>query len=123
MRARWWSRFQQIVTFLFLIYVVALLGRSAWKNAKTNQKLTNLQHEIETLQEENLRLTYLIRYEQTEAFRELEARRRLGIKKPGETVIALPPEPTVDPTQPNQDIEAAGLRINPVGEWWKYFVG
>lgn len=112
---------QQITTLLFLAYVLFLLGRSARQNALSNQKMETLRQNIIRLQLENDQLNYLILYEKTDSFRELEARRELDIKKPGETVFILPNEPTPQQVntakQPNHLASTNTL----LRAWWRYF--
>lgn len=121
----WLIRLQQSATLLFFVYVLVLLGRSAWANSQNNQKLADLRTEIETLEEEVARLEYLKVYLATESFRELEARRTLKVKRPGEMVIALPDEPEVadqitESTSDAQERPTTGLLLT---AWWKYFFG
>ncbi len=92
---RWLIRLQQFASVLFFIYVLVLLGRSAWASSQSNRKLTDLRTTIQSLEADNSRLENLQSYLQTNSFRELEARQDLKIKRPGEIVIALPDEPNV----------------------------
>lgn len=120
----WVIRIQQTATFLFLLYVLYLLGRSAWLNAQSNQKVTELRIKIAQLESENNRLRYLIVYQQTDSFRELEARQKLGLKKPGELVIALPAEPApAEIAQANESTIVATDPLFNLSAWWNYFFG
>lgn len=123
LRGSWLYHVQQIITFAFLVYVLFLLGRSAKHNAESNQRMERLRAEITALKEENERLSYMVLYQQTDSFKELEARRKLGIKRPGEIVLVLPPEPT-----PEEIIEAQKVaEPAPAGVmlklWWQHFFG
>ncbi len=121
---RWLVSLQQGATLLFLVYVLYLLGRSAWVNAESNRKVANLRAEITRLAAENDRLRYLIVYQQTESFQELEARQKLGLKKPGELVIVLPEEPA--PAALTKAGESTSVKADPMivmTAWWQYFFG
>lgn len=120
-RRNWLYYLQQATTFLFLLYVLFLLGRSAKQNAASNQQMVELQAKIAELKSENDQLNYLILYEQTVSFKELEARRELGIKKPGEQVFILPNEPS--PEQVNQTKQPNHLAPTRtvLTAWWRYF--
>ncbi|MBI2589587.1 septum formation initiator family protein [Candidatus Berkelbacteria bacterium] len=74
---------------LMLSYVFINLGRAIQKNYSISEQIRQLKEDIETLE---YRLAYLknqIFYYQSTAYRELEARRRLGLKRPGETVVLI----------------------------------
>lgn len=76
---------------LFLaLYLIFLLGRAIYFNYQVKQRITAVETDIKKLKLEIARLNHLITYYQTETFRELEARRQLGLKKPGEIVVSLP---------------------------------
>lgn len=94
MVSRLFALFSTLIGRIFLIFLLAyalfLLGRSVYFNYKTNQQIATLKEEIQIAQEENSNLQNLILYYQTDAFKELEARRQLGLAKPGEMVISLP---------------------------------
>ena len=88
---------KQITQLLTRAGVVALLllflwmvGRSAWQNHTTQLKISELETKITTMQSDNERLEQLLLYYQTESFKELEARRKLGLKKPDEQAIPVP---------------------------------
>ncbi len=112
---------QQALTFGFLVYVLFLLGRSARLNALSNQKMERLRAQIAELTTENDRLGYLILYEKTASFRELEARRELDIKKPGETVFVLPNEPTPQEISQTKQTTHTAPTETLLRMWWAYF--
>lgn len=118
---KWLVYLQQGATFLFLAYVLYLLGRSAWQNVQGNREVDALRAEIAALRQDNEDLANLILYEQTSAFRELEARRKLGIKRPGEFVIALPTEPDQQLAQPDKSPARAATTEEILRSWVAYY--
>src|SRR3990167_2258066 len=77
----------QILTAIFAsIFVYMLVGtiEAVWQNYAINKEVAKLRAEIVQLQEEGRQVKYLIAYLGTESFKEREARRKLGYKKPGE---------------------------------------
>lgn len=116
----WPMRLQQTATFLFLLYVLFLLGRSAWANAERNEQNTAIREQIAALETETVMLAEQIAYQQTITFKELEARRKLGIKKPGEVVIALPPEPD-EPTILTAANPTQTSTRDTLNAWWEYY--
>ena len=76
-----------VAYFLFLTY------RAVAFNYNTNKKINSLQQEIALIDAEKQYLENLNVYYNTDTYKELEARRKLGLKKAGETVIAIPIDP------------------------------
>lgn len=117
----WLIRIQQVLTVIFLLYVLVLLGRSAWKNIESNRRMDALRDEIATLRLENAYLENLIIYQQTDSYKELEARRKLGLQKPGELVVDLPDEPTLVARSTDGNATTTAGTQHPLELWWDYF--
>ena len=105
-----------IFALLFIIYMLFIVGKTVYKNYTLNKKVSNLQNEINSLEEENNTLKNKILYYQTESFKEKEARQRLGLQKPGEEVIVLTPE-----EEQNQKQEEEKPKEPNYKKWWKFF--
>lgn len=71
-------------------YLLFLTYGSVISNYRTNQKINNLEEEISLLELEKQYLADLNLYYATDTYKELEARRKLGLKKKGEAVIKIP---------------------------------
>ena len=78
-----------VLVFLTLAYVAFLLYQAISLNYQTNQKITALKKEIQQIEQDRESLDALIAYYQTPAFQELEARKKLGMKMPGEKVVTV----------------------------------
>ena len=78
-----------ILVFFTLTYVAFLLYQAVSLNYQTNQKIASLKKEIKEVEQDRESLDALIAYYQTPAFQELEARKKLGMKMPGEKVITV----------------------------------
>jgi cell division protein FtsB len=120
------SRVVTVILASIFVYMTAGTFEALWQNYAINKELANLKNEIVQLQEEGRRLTYLIAYLGTESFKEREARRKLGYKKPGEQVLALP-NSILEELTPGQANESAGAAqpsqsTNPQ-KWWEFIFG
>ena len=101
-------------TFIILgILFFAIIGFLAFSNFRINKKKIELQSqadslkkEIQILEEKKEQLRAGILEGESETFLEKEARDRLGLKKPGEEVVAvLPPkETTQEKPQQNKSL-------------------
>lgn len=84
-------RSQIVWTTLTIVfaYITISAGETLWQNYQINHEIDKLKKEIIALQEQGQNLRHLIAYRGTESFKEREARRKLGYKKPGEQVLAV----------------------------------
>jgi len=92
-------------------------------NYSTSQKIKNLKSEISTLEANKNMLEDLIMYYQTDAFKELEARKKLGMRKPDEKVLVVETKEVTDkPVEPIKAVEETPQASN-FSLWMKYFSG
>ena len=115
---------RRLLLVLLVLYILFLVGKVVYQNYQTKRRLAEIEAEIERLRQENRRLSDLVTYYQTDTFRELEARKKLGLKKPGETVVALPEnadEEIVDPTR--LPAAPAPPPMPNYRKWWEYLFG
>lgn len=78
-----------VLIVLAVIYVGFLLYQAVYINYATNQKIKNLRTSLKNAQTDKDRLELLINYYKTSTFQELEARKKLGLKMPGEVVVKV----------------------------------
>ena len=89
--------FQEIfLSVLFVFFTLAIIGLLTVSNLKIRERRKELLAQIETLEKEiqnaekkNQELKAGISESQTEDYLEKEAREKLGLKKPGEEVVAI----------------------------------
>ncbi|MDZ7587157.1 MAG: septum formation initiator family protein [Patescibacteria group bacterium] len=92
------SNFAKIASYLVIFWIIFLLGRSVWQNWNLKHSIWKLNEQIVILKKEKKDLENLNLYYSSDAFKELEARKRLGLKKPGEKMVILPVSPAGGPT-------------------------
>ena len=71
------------------VYVAFVLYQTVYFNYKTNQQIKDLEAQQVKLREDKDRLGALVAYYKTDTFQELEARKKLGLKMPGEKVVKV----------------------------------
>lgn len=119
----------QLVFILLIIYVLFILGRSIYKNYQTNKKISDLENTITQLEQERVYLQNIVLYYQSDSFKDLEARRKLNMKKSGEKVMAVQPQdiPEVEALEDSlENITEESARSNLISESnvlrWKEFL-
>lgn len=79
----------KLLVIAIIGYFIFLIVRSARENYQTSQKIKRLKQEIADIETKKTALQNLNIYYKTQTFKELEARRKLLLKKPGETVLPV----------------------------------
>ncbi|MCX6809086.1 MAG: septum formation initiator family protein [Candidatus Berkelbacteria bacterium] len=109
-----------LVLFAFVVYLLFIVGKTVASNYNSNKdlavdeaKLTEMEDQIVSLQNE-------INYQQTNSFREKEARAKLGYKAPGEKIIALPVDTEAE-KQADSGMAAPTIQIPNYRLWWQFF--
>jgi hypothetical protein len=113
-----------VLIFLAVIYVGFLLYQAVYLNYATNQKIKKLREDLKIAQNSKARLDLLINYYKTSTFQELEARKKLGLKMPGEIVVRVDVV-NVAPTQITEKKEGVVTQIkqNNSQYWIDYLLG
>lgn len=94
---------QKLFWLALIIYFAVTLGIAVTKNYQGQRKIANIKNKIISLNQEIESQTLLNVYYQSETFKELEARRRLSLKKPEEKVFILPKREDQEQTQQSQE--------------------
>lgn len=126
-RARWFY----LVNILFIAIVGFSFVREIVRGHTIRTQIEVLEKQSESLQAQHLAIQELKNAVQTETFVEQEARLKLGLKKPGESVVILKNTDTPDAANGalrNTPAPAAGDTIGSEEKtlanskkWWYYF--
>lgn len=114
--------------YLFLVNGIVLLllgfafGREYVRNREIRYMISDLQGKAEALEARNLEISRLGDALQTESSIEREARLKLGLKKPGETVVVVRRDPdAVIPAAKDPNAFDPSAPIANPAKWWLYF--
>ncbi len=111
-----------LAVFGFLIYLIIVVSQSIVVNYESNQQIAAEQKNLTVLRDQITGLQNEINYDQTNEFKEVEAREKLGYMTPGETVIVLPVD-TVEDKTPDSSLPEAKIKQPNYTLWWQYFFG
>lgn len=113
-----------------VFWILFLLSRSLWQNFTLRQSVSKLHEQISQLKTQKKDLENLNLYYRSDSFRELEARKRLGLKKIGEKMVILPISPAPSLSSFPEDLEKEKEKVAGVSTpskvpnwllWWQYF--
>jgi len=85
------NRLIKIIIVVIGIGLIISLSRNIYRLLKAGDQVKLAQQRLEELEKEHQELLEKEEYYQSEEFVEQEARNRLNMGKPGETVVILPP--------------------------------
>jgi cell division protein FtsB len=126
-------RFFFIVNIVIIVFLAMALGREVARSRSIDADIRKLQVRIDALSVRNAEIFALQNAFGTESYIEREARLKLGLKKPGETVVIIkdalpqtqPDDSVANPADPfgyvigERGIPSDGV-ANPY-KWWYYF--
>lgn len=76
--------------FAFVIYLIFIVGKSVYRNYQSNLDIVRQEQEVLALKRKIEIHENEIAYYKTNAYKERQAREKLGFKAQGESVISLP---------------------------------
>lgn len=136
------SQAAKIAIYGVFFWMIFLLVRSVWQNWSLRQSINKLNDQIVTLEQDKNDLNNLIIYYRSDSFKELEARKKLGMKRPDEKMVILPVLPSSSsspapsgqsessPSNFSEEVKKEQETLSPSKEnsavsnwqlWWQYF--
>lgn len=108
---------------LVIVFAVAIT-REFFRTRQIRQQVEQLRNQVAAEEQRHAELEDLIAYLSSPTFQEREARVQLGLKKSGEQVIIVQPEPRGESTESGSTANGTtGVGGRPVQQWWTYFFG
>ena len=120
------GQFFLLVSIAMLLLISAGLANS-WRTAQgVSEEITELQSQIQNLEQENYQFKELIDYFNSTAYIEEKARLDLGLKKEGEKVVIVTDDANIQKSNSDQNNlnEKASRPDRPEtnpSRWWQYF--
>jgi len=122
------SKFVLVFEVLVLVLISAALTKEMVRRYQIHSEIERLQEEVASLEKSNNDLNSLIAQLNSESYKEEQARLKLGLQKPGESVVVVLGESTDGSSSFSGQTVAALQPINDTSEkisnpqrWWNYF--
>lgn len=113
------SYFSNVVIFLVIVYFLFIVGKALFHSYQDQKDMTQKKDEIISLKAQVIYFENQNLYFQTQSYKEKEARKKLGMVKPGETAVAL--NRTTDQSQQITVPAEKKLDLPNYIRWWDYF--
>lgn len=101
-----------IIILAFETYLIITLSRSVWELWHKRDEYRKIQARVSQLKEENNRRQSEARYVETPQFIEKEAREKLNLVKPDETLVIIPQNVLKEATAPAE--------VTPIPNWQQW---
>lgn len=111
-----------VIVFEILLIAFLLVGitKEIVRRLSLREEIATLEQQISELEAQNRTLGEYVASINTDSFREREARKRLNVQRPGESLLILPETRSLtNETQIASNADAGGTS-NPQ-RWWQYF--
>lgn len=117
---------QKLFWLAVLVYIGVTVALAINKNYQSRQKIRSIKQEIADLEAKIKRQELLNIYYNSDTYKELEARRRLSLKKPDEKVFILPKEQDQKaqaPNQPTSQSKKTSVQESNPRRWLRFLMG
>ncbi|MDP3770795.1 MAG: septum formation initiator family protein [bacterium] len=113
------SKVALLVGCAIVVLVVVAIVRETQRRRSIRQEIRAIEDEIARIEQQRERLTDLVEHAASPEFLEREARLRLGLQRPGETVLIVPESAAgsaaTGEASPAPEEPSSNLR-----KWWRY---
>ena len=107
------------VGLIFALYIFAILTNETSKNYTLRAKSEELETQIEQLQSQIEEQGYRVTYYKTNAFQDRLAREKLGMQKPGESVVIIQKTASPDSTVQGKTTSASQQSTTDTKPHWQ----
>lgn len=122
--AAWWL---VVVSGALVIVFTVAIARELIRSQQVRQQVSRLADQVAGEEERHQQLEELIAYLGSQTFQEREARLKLGLRKPGERVIVVPPGSLSNQNVNGQFTDGSTQAISGAttlpSRWWQFFFG
>jgi cell division protein FtsB len=117
------SRLFLVVALILLIFISLSYARAYYKDYRVRQQITQLQYEVQQLEQNRIESLDILEYVTSDAFVEEKARTELNMQLPGEHVFVVDDSGLDLGERGGANSSTHGQNvINPI-KWWHYFFG
>ena len=125
-------RYLLVINVVIIVLLSLSLGREVVRNYEIQSEINSLEAQAEGLAAENIEISDLYTAIQTESYIEREARLKLGMKKPGESVVVVQDDhegvlmeetttQTLENSMQNLIKTVPKQELANTRKWWYYF--
>lgn len=114
------SKIALLVGCAVVVLVIVATVRESQRRRSIQREIRSIEDEIARIEQQRERLTDLVEHAGSSEFLEREARLRLGLQRPGETVLIVPDAATGSETAGEGSPEPGEAPPSNLRKWWQY---
>ena len=111
-----------LVLFALVLYLAVIVGKTVWENYRSNTQINLEQQKLDELEAELMDMENEIVYYNTYAFREKQARAKLGYIAQGEKALSLPTDEPAPGDKKSEESSEPDIDIPNYYLWVDYFL-
>jgi cell division protein FtsB len=116
------SRGVIVVEILLIAFFAVGITKEVFRRLALRKEINQLEQHIAELEAQNRSLGDYVASINTESFQEREARKRLNLQRPGESLLILPETRTLSVNSASDSPADSSTRsTSNINRWWKYF--
>lgn len=116
------SKYVLVAGLVILVLISISFTKELLRRYKINQEISELQTEVQTLEERNAELAEVIQYLNSTAWQEKEARTKLNLQEKGETVVITPYQNTNKQASETIIVSQPEPKVSNPRKWVNYFI-
>ena len=108
-----------LASVLVVIFFGTNLGKEFYRKYQIQKEIDSLKGDINSLEENNYKLSQLIEYCKTDEYKEAQARERFSLGKEGENLVVM-----LESNNSDNEIEkktSDDKELSNYRKWWNYF--
>lgn len=113
------SKIVLLIGGVIVAFVIVAIMREAQRRNSIQREIRAMEDEIARIEQQRERLTDLVEHAGSPEFLEREARLRLGLQRPGETVLIVP-DAAVGSVTTEGSPEPGEAPPSNLRKWWQY---
>lgn len=114
------SKIALLIGCAVVVLVIVATVRESQRRRSIQREIRSIEDEIARIEQQRERLTDLVEHAGSPEFLEREARLRLGLQRPGETVLIVPDAATGSGAAGEGSPEPGEAPPSNLRKWWQY---
>jgi len=115
------SRGVVVFEILLIAFLAVGITKEIIRRVSLREEIATLQQQITELEAQNRTLGDYVASINTDSFREREARKRLNLQRPGESLLILPETRTLPTADGSATSNASSGGTSNPQRWWQFF--
>lgn len=115
------SRGVIVFEILLISFLVVGITKEVVRRLSLREEITTLEQQIAELEAQNRTLGEYVASINTDSFREREARKRLNVQRPGESLLILPETRTLATANSTTTTQTGSGGTSNPQRWWTFF--